>query len=381
LIEDSGGFYPGIGSGLDFVKKNGNGELEFVAISDRGPNFSIINNDHQIIAFKDDFSPKIVKIIISNKTNKAKITEFMDISYEGRAITGINSNKNNLDEEMYDKNFNRIKSHFGLDTESIAVLKTGGYIVGDEYYPSINILNKSGEIVKRLIPGNGLPEIFKYRGFNRGFESVTVSPNGKIFAMLEGVLNINDDSNKNSKLIRLLEIDLISGVSKTYAYPFDYDKYKNSSKVKIGEIAALDNENFLVVEQGPGVDSKYRNILYKINIKEAMDISDVKLQNGKELEFGSHKDLSNIRFISKKAILNPRDYGWRDDKLEGLTVIDNNSIAISNDNDFAITGYDAVEEKCNKENNKICKTAVARTDRTKEETNLWIFKFKSKITS
>jgi hypothetical protein len=131
LIEDSGGFYPGIGSGLDFVKKNGNGELEFVAISDRGPNFSIINNDHQIIAFKDDFSPKIVKIIVSNKTNKAKITEFMDISYEGRAITGINSNKNNLDEEMYDKNFNRIKSHFGLDTESIAVLKTGGYIVGD----------------------------------------------------------------------------------------------------------------------------------------------------------------------------------------------------------------------------------------------------------
>jgi hypothetical protein len=48
---------------------------------------------------------------------------------------------------------------------------------------------------------------------------------------------------------------------------------------------------------------------------------------------------------------------------------------------MCLTGYDAVEEKCNKENNKICKTAVARTDITKEKTNLWIFKFKSKITS
>lgn len=379
LVKDSGGFYSGIGSGIDFVKKDKNGNLEFVAISDRGPNFSIKNSDNKIIFLKHDFTPKIVKILVDKNSKIAEVTDFINISYKGKDITGISASKNNTDEEIYDKNLKRIKSNFGLDTESVAVLKTGGYVIGDEYYPSINITDTKGKIINRFIPGNGLPEIFKYRNFNRGFESVAVTPSGKIFAVLEGVINIDDNTRKNAKLIRILEFDINSKITKIYAYSFDYDQYKNSSKVKIGDIAAIDDENFLLVEQGEGIDSKYRNLIYKINTKDAMDISNVMLLNGKELEYGTLEDLKNIKFVKKEFLFNPRDYGWVDDKLEGLTIIDSNSIAISNDNDFAIIGYDVIESKCNEESDKLCQTVVAKTDKSKELTNLWIFNFKSKI--
>ena len=41
LIKSSGGFYPGVGSGIVFHKTLDNDDLEFFAISDRGPAFSL----------------------------------------------------------------------------------------------------------------------------------------------------------------------------------------------------------------------------------------------------------------------------------------------------------------------------------------------------
>lgn len=379
LVKSSGGFHPGIGSSIDFSQKLENGDLEFFAISDRGANYPRYENDSQIISFYPEFSPKIVRVIVSKKSNEASVKDFVEISYQGKPITGINPNQNISDEEIYDRNFKRINSNFGLDTESIAMLSSGDFVVGDEYYPSLNIVNNKGQIIRRLIPGNGLPEVLKHRNFNKGFEAVTVAPNGKIYAMLEGVLNIDIESNENTKLIRIIEVDLNSSVVKMYAYPFDYDKYKKSNKAKIGDIVALDNQNFLLIEQGVGIDNNYRNIIYKVNLDNATDISGLNLDNGKELEFGDLDSLKDINFIKKELFLNPRDYGWQDNKLEGIAIIDSNTIALTNDNDFAITGYKISEAQCMGDSSKICKTAVPEIDLAAEKTKLWIISFDSKI--
>ena len=378
FIDQSGGFEPAIGSSIDFSKKLDNGNLEFFAISDRGPNYPI-KDTNKIVMFYPQFSPTIVKIEIEPNV-KAIVKSFMNIKYSGKAITGLNVNQEGKDEEIYDANLNKIVPNLGLDTESIAIMKNGNFVIGDEYYPSISIVDsKTGNIIKRLTPGNGLPEVLKYRNFNRGFEALAVAPNGKIYAILEGVLNLDAHSNKNGKFIRLLEIDLEASNVRTYAYPFDYLKYKDSSKVKIGDIAAIDNENFLIVEQGPTIDKKYTNIIYKISLQDATDISNIKLANGQELEYGDFADLKNIQFITKKLILSPRNYGWEEDKLEGLTIIDSTSIAITNDTDFAIKGYKSIDVECVKGREHTCKKIVPIMDQKDHKTKLWIIKFTDKL--
>ena len=376
LIKDSGGFYPGIGSGLQFSHKIGH-KLEFYGMSDRGPNFPYNNNANQLISFDPEYSPKIVKIIVNERNHTSEVISYMDIKYNNSPITGLNINNSVNDESLYNNKLEKLDAKFGLDTESIAILKNGDFVVGDEYYPSINIINhKTGEIKKRLTPGKGLPEIFKYKNFNRGFEALTVAPNGKIYAILEGVLNIDAQTLKQAKLIRMLEIDLENSLTKTYAYPFDYDQYKNSKKAKIGDMDAIDNETFILVEQGPIKDGSYRNIIYKINIKDATDISTIKLDNNKELEHLTLDELKDINFVSKKLLINPRDYGWSDNKLEGVTIIDSKTIAITNDNDFAITGYDVDEGACciqNKISN--CKKLLAKVNKDNQKTNLWTIHF------
>lgn len=270
-----------------------------------------------------------------------------------------------------------MKLGFGLDTESLSILKDGNFVISDEYDPSINIVDKkTGEILKRLTPANGLPANFTKKNFNKGIEALTIAPNGKIYAILEGVLNIYQHSVKNAQLIRMVEIDLSNESYKVFAYGFDYNKYKDSSKVKIGDIASIDNDNFLIVEQGPAIDGNYRNIIYKINIKDATNIDNLKLADGKELEFGKFEDLENITFISKQFILNPREYGWKEDKLEGLTLVDKSIIAISNDNDFALEGVKIENAVCNDSKEKLCYKAIPIINKEKLETNLWLIKFK-----
>ena len=374
LIKSSGGFYSGIGSSIEFIKATDN-TLEFIAISDRGPNYPTRDKDDHIIMFHPEFSPTIVKISVNSQTNQAKVTDFLKMKYNFNYISGLNENNNSKDEVIYNRKLNVIKPKFGLDTESISILKNGNFVVGDEYYPSINIINhKNGEITQRLTPGNGIPEILKYRNFNRGFEALTVAPNGKIYAVLEGVLNIDTDTKQNAKLIRMIEVDLENSITKMYAYRFDYEEYKDSSKVKIGDIVAIDNFTFLIVEQGPTKDEQYRNIIYKINIKHATDIMNIKTITGKELEYADLDEFQNIKFIDKKFIFNPREYGWQNNKLEGLAKIDPYSIAITNDNDFAIVGYNLINSKCNA--GKICTEAAPLTDAALEKTDLWIIRFK-----
>jgi hypothetical protein len=372
LVEASGGFYPGIGSSLEFSKKNADGSIELYALSDRGPNYPYQENARQVIAFANDFSPKIVKIKVCPSIHKAEVIQYMDLKIKDQFISGDNSRQIPQDVIVHDaKDFKPLVSNFGVDSEAISIFKNGDFVIGDEFEPSINIVDhNTGKIKVRLYPEHGLPEIFKFRNFNRGFEAVTIAPNGKIYGILEGVLNLNKDAKNNSKLIRIVEIDSSNNSSKTFMYPFDYSEYQDSSKVKIGDMAAIDDENFLVIEQGEAKDGRYRNMIYKINISQASDVNNIKI-NGKELENVSLKELKGLNFVTKQAVINVRDYNWTEKKLEGLTLIDPYTIAISNDNDFAIDGY---EEQLETE-----PRFIPTTDKAKQLTDLWLIKFKEKL--
>lgn len=378
LLGFSEGFYPGIGSGIEFHKKNENGDLEFFAISDRGPNFPYGESEDKIISFAPDYHPKIVKILLNQKRQSAEVIEFKDMYLNDKPVTGLYNNADNKNELILNSNLEKVEPAFGLDTESISILKNGDLVVGDEYHPSVNIVDfQSGKIKKRYTPEHGLPAIFKHRSFNRGFEALTVTPNGKIYAILEGVLNLSENTKRNSKFIRMVEIDPETDKTRTFAYLFEQDKYTNSSAVKIGDMTALDDDNLLLIEQGKTKEGVFSNAIYKVSLKNATDIS--KISSAKPLESLSLEEMKEINFLQSSLFINLNKLGWTEKKAEGLTIIDSKTIAITNDNDFGVTGYDIDESSCSYKNQAGCKKVIAKINPDKLETNLWIIKFNNNL--
>ena len=59
--------------------------------------------------------------------------------------------------------------------------------------------------------------------------------------------------------------------------------------------------------------------------------------DGKALEYASAEELQDdVVFAEKELLLDLRDYGWTAEKAEGLCMVDENTIAVINDNDFGI---------------------------------------------
>lgn len=88
------------------------------------------------------------------------------------------------------------------------------------------------------------------------------------------------------------------------------------------------------------------------------------------------EELRNITFVSKKFILNPREHGWKEKKLEGITLVDKSTIAISNDNDFALKEYKIENFTCAHDQKIQCKKVIPIVDEAKQKTYLWLINFK-----
>ncbi|WAM32656.1 esterase-like activity of phytase family protein [Caldicellulosiruptor naganoensis] len=331
------------------------------------------------------------------KNGKAKVIETIGLKDEqGKAITGLpimpglvgSTNEVALTENLkllsYDNN--------GLDPEGIALDSKGNFWICDEYGPFIAQFDKTGKLIKKYAPGNGLPNILKYRIPNRGFEGITIAPNGKIYAALQSVLDIEGKTAKTAKFTRILELDPESGRTKMYAYPIDQDNYKSPKDAKIGDIFAISNNKFLLIEQGKGKDNNMRNIIYLVDIKEATDISNIRVE-GKELEFVADKDqlYKTIKFPTKKIVFDLRANGWKAEKAEGIVMCpDKKTIMVINDNDFGITinvkdserkdvkiaDYTLYADGSLKYKEKLAEPTISIVPNSEEERNtyLWVIK-------
>lgn len=347
-------FVPSLGSGLEFIGFKDTGEMRFLAITDRGPNAQHKLYADSIVYFVPNYAVTIVKIVVDTTRNISYIEELMPIKKGAQGVSGINPNYYVHDETTYLPNQKQIQVDFGLDTEAISLTKNGDIVVSEEFFPSIVTINpNSGQIQKVYIPKGSftvtkdsslvveaLPEILQKRNCNRGFESVTVTPNGKVYSILEGALALDEATSHAAKFFRMVELDLETNAVRTFAYPYNHTLYPDALSAKVGDMAAIDDFNFLVVEQGKAFDGKFYNLIYKINIEDATDITNLNVSSDEELEHLSLESLSElVTFVNKSLLINPRDYGWREKKLEGLAIINSTTLALTYDNDFGVDGY------------------------------------------
>lgn len=245
------------------------------------------------------------------------------------------------------------KDVWGIDAEGVALDRDGNFWVCEEGGPSVWKINRNGVVIKRyspyaLQPGAepqdvAIDTVFKYRKNNRGFEGVTVAPNGKVYAMIQSpILYPTKSVGENTRVHRLLEIDPVTNATRMFAYLNDGIIGTGSNQIrlrdwKLGDLAAINDSTFLVIEVGIRGTSDVRRV-YKINIASATPVHSG-LYGTSTLEAlvdSAGLAANGVVPVKKTLFMDILAHGWDPalDKTEGLAILNDSTIFICNDNDY-----------------------------------------------
>lgn len=333
-------------------------EYEFYLINDRGPN--LVMTEHAMADGQNvkvfpfpDYAPKIFRAKLDKKENRFYITETMPLRKpDGTYISGLPFPGNmDMNREIAWKDLNGTEAgtdKWGIDAEAIAIGNNNDLWISDEYRTSIwNIDKKTGKTIAifgpELLNEHYLPidTVFKYRRPNRGFESVAVTPNGLVYAMLQSPMWFPDPSvSDSSRLTRILQLNPNTGETQMFFYEME-DAIDDISirDWKIGDMTAINDTEFLVIEHASAEESQFMKI-FKFDISEATPITKENF-NGKTPEQLNNAKIAKkhwLQVVEKTLVLDLVEAGYNPfyDKPEGITIINENTIAIINDNDYDI---------------------------------------------
>jgi hypothetical protein len=247
------------------------------------------------------------------------------------------------------------KDIWGIDPEGLVVDKQGNFYISEENGPTIWKLNQNGEVVKRYTPYANLvgaqtqdvaiDTIFKTRKNNRGFESLAIAPNGKLYTMIQSpLLNPSTTIGENSRVHRMLEIDPATNTQRMFVYLNQGVIGTGANQIRLkdwktGDMAAINDSTFLVIEAGIRGTSDNKRV-FKININNATVVTSA-LYGGQTLESLDSAGLAaqGIIPVQKTLAIDLVANGWPAalDKVEGIAIINDSTVALVNDNDFAQT--------------------------------------------
>jgi hypothetical protein len=344
---------------------------EFWTCSDRGVNVDAANANpsgctptyDKIFAFPN-YAPKIHRIRINGDSIQVLRTITMKRP-GGTTATGVINptgfgstalEVGSTDTVLNCANFNSkitAKDVWGIDPEGIVVDKDGNFYVSEENGPTIWKLDQNGVVVKRYSPYANLAgaqtldvqidTVFKYRKNNRGFESMAITPNGKIYTLIQSpILYPTKTIGENTRVHRILEIDPATNTQRMLVYLNDGIIGTGSNQIrlrdwKISDMAAINDSTFLVIEAALRGTTDIKRV-YKININNATPVNSG-LYGGQTLE--TLVDSAGLAFqgivpVKKTLFMNLLTNGWPStlEKAEGIAIINDSTIAIANDNDY-----------------------------------------------
>jgi alkaline phosphatase len=351
---------PGIASGLQRLTGN-----HFLTVCDRGPNFTVAAGRVFPLPV---FTPTI--FLIKTVADHIEIKWALPIvaNDAGDPVTGIPNSATedsvplaNADGTLLPYNPN------GMDIEDIHTLPGGGYIVVEEYSPSVVIVNANGKVVCRYtpqgktLPGasyqvcDTLPAILSQRRANRGFEGVAVSPDGTTaYAVLQSPLGPTGAGapTRDSRIVRMIRLDItdpldvqVTGQFLVKMSPVSTYPVGNTQRaLKFSAVTWVNENKFLFLERSD-------ELLAGVNIGGAklvlVDIASATNIHGTAVAAtltpeAVTTDLAALGITpatSTVVFSNEQTPEITDFKLEGLAILNANQVAISNDNDFGIGDF------------------------------------------
>jgi len=360
-------------SGIYYVP-NTNGK-EFWVCSDRGVNIDCASANpagctptyDKMYAFPG-YAPKIHRVRLNG--DSVQILQTISVKRPGGTPatgiinpTGFGSTAAEVastDTVLNCINFNAktaAKDIWGIDCEAIVVDKNGNFWLSEEGGPTIWMLDQNGVVLKRYSPYANLvgaqsidvliDTAFKYRKNNRGFEGLTIAPNGKLYAIIQSpILYPTQSVGENTRIHRILEIDPTTDATRMLVYLNDGiigASGNNQIRLrdwKIGDISAINDSTFLVIEAALRGTTDIKKV-YKININAATPVNSG-LYSGVRLEAlvdSAGLATNGILAVRKTLFMDINAVGWDPnlDKTEGLAIINDSTIVICNDNDYAQT--------------------------------------------
>ncbi len=364
-------------SGLTFEGYAPNGNLKFITHTDRGPNGEPTGINRPF--YLPQFTPEIVRFELNRSTGQLTLTQRLPLKNKmGAPLTGLpnitlgsNANLAYNDEVPVTLRDEVIAplDLFGADLEGIAVAPDKTFWMVDEYRPAIYQFDPNGKLIDRFVPAGTaaaagqpsgtfgkeeLPAVLAQRRQNRGFEAVAYD-NGKIYAFVQSPLR-NPVSLSNAALnamrtIRVIEFDAATRkTTRQFLYIMDNAATASASNTradKIGDAVALGNGEFLVIERDDdAVDSDpmadIQKKVYRFSLAGATDVSAFTgLIGGKSIDQMTAAELqaAGINPLTKYLHVDLATAGYNTvEKVEGLTIVDRNTIAVINDNDFGVAG-------------------------------------------
>ncbi len=352
-------------------------ENVYYGLSDRGPGGGVIPYQTRVQKFSLDTDSNTGAI------SNFKILETIKFTNNGSNFNGLNPRLLNGDASVLGLSF---------DPEGFVVAPNGNFYVSDEYGPSVYEFTSSGSLVRSFqTPENILPKVGTQTNYvdgrgtittgrqdNRGFEGLTVSPDGsKLYAMLQDPLVNEGSSNdgRRSRNLRIVEFDASTGASTAqYIYQLealadindripgtedDFSATAQGRNIGISSITAINDREFFIIERdnrGLGVDDPTienpvaSKRVYRISLDGATDVSNISLANLNLLPAGvTPVSKSANSFIDIAALL--KDSGQIiPEKFEGFTIgpqlADGDfALLVGTDNDYSVTQGNAGEQQ------------------------------------
>ncbi|HEX9832079.1 MAG TPA: esterase-like activity of phytase family protein, partial [Mycobacterium sp.] len=343
---------------------------EFWLMTDRGPNGQVrINGANRRTFPIPTFSPMILRVKTEGET--IRILETLPIlGQSGKSVSGI-SNIKDYDETPYDvtgKNELPLNPS-GIDPEGLVRTKAGEFWIVEEYSPSLMRLDRSGKVLKRYIPEGiklaaadyplvpAFSPIFGKRKINRGFEGLAISSDEKtLYIVLQSpLLNPDRKTGNNSRNTRVMVFDVASEkVTAEYVYRFDTakefdpDPKMKPNEMKLSAAAYVNPTTLLILERTDGVAK-----IFSVDLSTATNILNSKWndpQTVPTLESLENPATENVAVLPKTLVVDLSKFENMPEKIEGLVILDRNTIAVANDNDF-----DTAENKYDADGNNIGK--------------------------
>ncbi|MBO0929431.1 esterase-like activity of phytase family protein [Fibrella aquatilis] len=331
----------------------------FYMLTDRGPNIDGTASNSKVFAVPG-FAPQIGKFrLINGQLTLEKVIELKNST--GGKLNGLPNpaNQGGTGETALSVSGTNLgTSADGIDSEGLAIAPDGSFWVSDEYGPHIVRFDANGQTIERINPfgsgtgGRRIPLVFATRRANRGMEGLTITPDGKtLVGMMQFPLyNPSSAAISGSLVTRILTFDIATGATKQFVYLIE-----RSTLQAVSEITAITNTTFLVLERDGeyGTEANKATLfkrVYKIDLSGATDISDPangangKLYGGKtveELKTAAALQTNGIVPVSKSLVLDlATDVSpiYPHDKAEGMALLSPTLLAVSNDDDFGVTG-------------------------------------------
>ena len=360
IVDDHGVRFGSLGS--DIFHDPDDSYNEFWAVTDRGPN----GNPGKRTFVVPQFGPVILHVRVSDSITILNALPILDAS--GSPVTGL-PNLPTFDETPWDfDGSNQIGLNVnGLDTEGIVRTRDGTFWLVDEYSPSLVHVDRDGRVIDRFVPQDSplattlantpnyrvkkyLPKILNFRRQNRGFEGLAISSDETtLFLAVQSPLEYPTRTlGRASRMIRILRFDIrAERVTGEFAHQFDEvcsflglaaGCTTAPDEMKISSMSAINATSLLVDER---TDTLAK--IYRVDLSNATNILDSSWDNvaasptdtTPALETLTNPASQGVALLPKTLVVDLGPFSLPI-KIEGISLVRPDVLAIANDNDFGL---------------------------------------------